>query len=376
MQLSLDRIPPSYQRLEITKIYAFGSMIRGAKKLVGDADLVVVCNARIATDFLRRLEFFLHGGQSELARQTLQQLVDSYRKLREEAWASRSGGSEWVWPPLANCILKEPLCSTLRKLDLEPEWVARFTWNELFDWNRFGYVDASPLTSKNFMKRVLFGKKRGFQVAQVANSLHEAKEKLVTKVFLLAWSKQHPNVAENLKINPRRQSWILQISFEEMWLQLQTARAKNSIMRELCKYRLSELKSDEGIVKGEIDDLPPQRVLKRLQDVGGISKNEITRFLKQVPFQIERSSISPLASLQILTPPIQISGQDVDELRTQLQKATRFFEALARINNSLQALTMNRWRPNNLMNHLLEAVTTDIMTKTSTSELLRELDVI
>ena len=375
MQLSLDRISPSYRCLEITKIYAFGSIIRGAKKLVGDVDLVVICDVRRGTDFLRRLELFLYGDQSELARRTLEQLVDSYNELREKTWVSRSGGSKWVWPPLTNYILREPLYSRLKKLDLKPEWVACFTWNELFDWNRFGNVDASHLSSKHFMKRALFDKKRGFQVAQVANSLHEAEDKLVTKVFLLAWSKQNPNVAENLKLNPRRKSWILKASFEEMWLQLQTARVKNTIMQELCKYRLSELKSHEGIVKGEINDVPPPKVLKRLQDVSGISKNEMIRFLRRVPFQIERSPISPLASLQISKPPIQISGQDVEELRTQLKEATRRFEALAWINNSLQALSMSWWRPHNLMNHLLEAVTTDIMAKTSTSILLQGLGV-
>ena len=279
LQDACDKIADKRPLLNITAIYTFGSLPRNIKQDVGDVDLIIIANTPALRDFSKSLTIFLARpvGRQKTVHNTL---IKAYQELSDSARDARDHGKSWTWPPLSQFLCKDSRSDILKASGVSPEWLNCFTWNELFNWSRFGYPDEGNLTIERLVRRVLFGFKRGYQVTHVVENLQEALDKMVVKKaeVVLAWSPEQPNVARNLMAIDHRV--LVKNQYENMLKQLEIVNAKNLILLELCRYYRPRIES-----RTRMDDkAPPNALLELLAKQVGISLEDIAKFLEDSRF--------------------------------------------------------------------------------------------
>jgi len=374
LQEAFDTISTLVPSLRIKEIYAFGSLARGIKKSVGDADLIIIADMKEIGDFLVNLKRLLYLRENPARIK----LFDKYEQLKNKSWEVRGNGSKWKWPSLNEFVCSEPMYSTLKNDELTPEWLAQFTWAELCDWSRYGAPNYNVLTAEHLVRRILFGSKRGFQIFRVVSSLEEATEILVTEKTVLAWSPEKPDVAKNLASNSAARRELIEKDHHSMWEQLQYANVKNTILARLCRYYLSFIQSgvvDDTKTEEDRPIKPPSHLLSELTTSTKVSEEWLLDFLKNLPYEIHRSAISQIPNLEIGNSPELTSDRDVEEVRLKLKDARQRFNVLVEIYLQLRYLSHKESRPTDLAGCLLEGVPMNVAPKKFTVSILNEFDI-
>jgi len=374
LQEAFDRIPALVPPFRIKEIYSFGSLPRGIKKSVGDADLILIADMKEIGDFLANLKKFLSSRENR----TRIKLFDKYEQLKNESWEARGDSSKWKWPPLNEFVCSDPIYSTLKNDGLTPEWLAQFSWAELCDWSRYGVPNYNVLTAEHLVRRILFDSKRGFQISRVAASLVEATKDLVTEQFVLVWSPDKPNVAQNLLLDEATRRGFIEKEHHSMWEQLQYANVKNTILARLCRYYLPFIQNGVVDVTETEEDRSiklPSHLLSELMSSTKVSEEWLLDFLKNLPYWIHRSAISQIPNFEIGNPPKLTSDRDVEEMRLKLKDARQRFNVLVEIYLQLRYLSHEESRPTDLAGCLLERVPMNVAPKKFTVSILDEFDI-
>lgn len=364
-----DRITGQRPPLNITAIYMFGSLPRNIKQDVGDADLIIIANTDALRAFNTSLETFLMqpAGPQKILRDTL---IRTYRELSDTARDTRDRGESWTWPKLLQFLSEDSYRDILKASGVVPEWMSCYTWNELFNWRRFGYPEFGKLTVERLVQRALFGFKRGYEVTHVGENLQEVLDKMVIKKeeVVLAWSPKQPDVKRNLTGIDHR--GLVNSQYENMWGQLEIVNAKNIIMLELCRYYRPRIENPT-----RIDDKPhPNELLELLAKQIGISLGDMTKFLDDARFSISRSAVAELPSL-VSGPRPELKTEDVVEtLRSDLQFASNRFYALVELCEGLRYLLQSDRLPSDIGAYLLEQVPEKTAPKKLTLSILKEID--
>ena len=319
------RVSPS---LKIREVYVFGSLPRGVKKTVHDIDMIVVLdNMQELCDFSRKLNDFLIHPNS-VQKPVRDALLSKYRELHKERWRAKERCAS-NWPSLHDFLSERRIQSVLQNEGLHPNWLGLFTWNEIC------MSDFPSITLEKLLRRAFFGFKRGFQIIRVESSVQRATEHLATSQLVLAWSPAKPNVEQNLTLDRQSHAKLVRGEHENMWEQLQTVQAKNTILMELCRYHLSQLRSKQ--VQTSLDR-PPREVLMKCIKQTGITEKDLVAFLDATKCTNLIGPITKIPSLKVKGLPDAWPETAVEDTRSKLRTTIEMFRALLKLKDRLRML--------------------------------------
>lgn len=185
----IERIPQLDLPVTIVAVYAFGGMLREKSRL-HDFDVLFLYS--MTPDQASRWDVFRHnfsshGRCSQHHEHPIADLEDVLLPLKKRGLS------------LHDAVQDEQVASRLEQKGIPPSWAGCFSWTEIFE----GYFGDGTFYPELDMviRRTLIGKQfRGLQV-QIQNKDDFEKKTmlLLPKNYVLAWSPEKPNVAENIE---------------------------------------------------------------------------------------------------------------------------------------------------------------------------------
>lgn len=168
---------------EVTKIYAFGSILR-EKEDPNDIDLIVLHQMN-PEQAARWEEFEKNFSDNHNDTHSVRLLEKSLAPYRAKGIA------------LSEAVKNAEVSDILQQHGVKPTWAGCFSWNAVFGYNPYGFSPSLDFV----MYRMIFGRgTKGFQVRFLeGQSLSEGQiPTMSARNHWLAWSKEKPNVKENL----------------------------------------------------------------------------------------------------------------------------------------------------------------------------------
>jgi len=185
----IERIPQLDLPVTIVAVYAFGGMLREKSRL-HDFDVLFLYS--MTPDQASRWDIFRHnfsssGRCSQDYEHPIADLEDALLPLKKRGLS------------LHDAVQDEQVASRLEQKDIPPSWAGCFSWTQIFE-GYFGNGIFYPELDM-VIRRTLIGKEfRGLQVQiQNKDDFEKKTMSLHPKNYVLAWSTEKPDVAENIE---------------------------------------------------------------------------------------------------------------------------------------------------------------------------------